>query len=296
MAPSSISQPAILEDLPPLGRFLTFDLRPGIDPRPALLRWRDSIAPARTVLGLGQPLAAAMEANVPGLRAFPGIAGRGLTFPSTQGALWTFLAGSDPTELFDRVTTIRSVLGDGFALREEVATFKYRGGRDLTGFVDGTENPKGDKAVAAAVVSGRGDGLDGSSFVGVQKYIHDLAAFGKQPTEVRDQTIGRHEETDEEMPDAPVSAHVKRTAQESFDPPAFILRRSLPFGDSTERGLYFCAYVESLDRYERLLKRMAGLEDGVVDALLSYTRAVTGAFYWCPPMRGGKVDLRALGL
>ncbi len=70
----------------------------------------------------------------------------------------------------------------------------------------------------------------------------------------------------------------------------------MPFGGLAERGLYFCAYGESLDRFERILKRMAGLEDGVVDALMTFSRAVTGGYYWCPPMCNGKIDWSALGI
>jgi putative iron-dependent peroxidase len=89
---------------------------------------------------------------------------------------------------------------------------------------------------------------------------------------------------------------VKRTAQESFEPPAFMVRRSMPWGGLRESGLYFVAYVASLDNFGRMLDRMAGLEDGAVDGLLTVTRAVSGGYYFCPPMRGGALDLRALGL
>jgi len=64
---------------------------------------------------------------------------------------------------------------------------------------------------------------------------------------------------------------------------------------SAEHGLYFVAYVAALDQFERVLRRMAGLDDGVVDGLLRFSRAATGGFYWCPPLEGGRLDLRALG-
>lgn len=188
------------------------------------------------------------------------------------------------------------MLGDDFVLRDEVAAFQYRGGRDLTGYEDGTENPKGENAIAAAIVSGQGPGLDGGSFVAVQKYIHDLEAFGRQTPDARDNTIGRRQSTNEELPDAPASAHVKRTAQESYDPPAFLVRRSMPWGGVSERGLVFVAYGESLERFERQLRRMSGLDDGIVDGLMSYTKAVTGGYYWCPPLDGDRLDLRVIGI
>jgi putative iron-dependent peroxidase len=206
------------------------------------------------------------------------------------------LGGDNRGELLDRARSVHDLLGDGFRLEEEVTTFRYRKGHDLTGYEDGTENPQGDRAVAAAIVSGKGVGLDGSSFVAVQRFIHDLMAFHLHSRHEADAIIGRNLETNEELEDAPPTAHVKRSAQESFEPEAFMVRRSMPWGDLRESGLYFVAYGESLDRFERVLRRMAGLDDGIVDALTTFTRAVSGGYYWCPPILDGKLDLRALGI
>jgi putative iron-dependent peroxidase len=108
--------------------------------------------------------------------------------------------------------------------------------------------------------------------------------------------VGRSRRTNEELADAPPSAHVKRTAQESFDPPAFMLRRSMPYGTVHEHGLYFVAFGATLDAFERALRRMAGLDDGIVDGLLGFSHAVSGGYYWCPPLGDdGRLDLRALG-
>ncbi|MDH4097464.1 MAG: Dyp-type peroxidase [Nitrospira sp.] len=95
---------------------------------------------------------------------------------------------------------------------------------------------------------------------------------------------------------APASAHVKRSAQESFDLPAFMVRRSMPWATAQEQGLEFIAYVESLDRFERVLRRMAGLDDGIVDGLFTFSRPLTGGYYWCPPVTRGRLNLSYLGL
>ena len=289
-------QPSVLDPIPAVARYLVFDPRIGLDPRPALARVRDTFSPAGSVIGLGQPLVLALAAEIAGLRSFPPLCGPAVAFPSTQGGLWAFIGGSDPGDVHDRARSLRAALGEGFLVREEVSAFKYRDGRDLTGFEDGTENPKEDLAVAAAIVSGRGTGLDGSSFVATQRYVHDLDGVARLPHASRDEVIGRGLETNEELANAPPSAHVKRTAQESFDPPAFLVRRSMPWGGAFDHGLYFVAYGESLGRFERVLARMTGSVDGIVDRLLSFTRAVTGGYYWCPPMRSGKIDLRAVGV
>lgn len=296
MSRTDSHQPAILEEVPPLGRYLTFDMAAGVDARPMLARWRDTISAELTVVGLGLPLVLSLGRTIQGLRAFPALSGRGVAFPSTQGALFTFIGGSDTGDLHDRARDVVDLLGEGFTLREEVHAFRYKEGRDLTDYVDGTENPKGDLAVAAAIVSGRGAGLDGSSFVATQRWVHDLAGFQARPEHARDAIVGRRHANDEEIADAPPSAHVKRTAQESFDPPAFMVRRSMPWGGAGEAGLFFVAYGESLDRFERALRRMAGLDDGIVDSLLSFSRSTSGGYYWCPPVRGSKVDWSALEL
>ncbi|MFZ5476519.1 MAG: Dyp-type peroxidase, partial [Myxococcota bacterium] len=208
---------------------------------------------------------------------------------------WAYVRAEDPGAALDRARQLRAALGDAVVLTEDLAGFTYRGGRDLSGYVDGTENPAGDAAVACAIVTGAGEGLDGGSFAATQRWVHDLDALARMAARARDEAIGRAIETDEELADAPASAHVKRSAQESFDPPAHVLRRSMPYGDVAEHGLYFVAFGERLDRFERILRRMAGLDDGVADALLRFSRPVSGAYYWCPPVRDGRLDLRALG-
>ena len=296
MPSASLVQPAILRPVPPVGAAVVFDLDPGVDPRAGLAALRSEPADGEVILGIGAPLALALEARVEGLRGFPALSGVGVAFPSTQGALWAFVRGEERGVVLDRCMSIQRKLGSGWRLLDEVDAFRYREGRDLTGYEDGTENPKGDAALEAAVIGSGREGVTGGSFVAVQRYVHDLARFEKLDVAARDAVIGRRFDTNEEIPDAVATAHVKRSAQESFDPPAFMLRRSMPWGDVREHGLYFVAYVESLDRFERVLHRMAGLEDGKVDNLLGVTRALSGGYYFCPPMRDGGVDLSALGL
>ena len=175
-----------------------------------------------------------------------------------------------------------------------MGAFVFRGGRDLTGFEDGTENPKDARAVEVAIARGA-LGLDGSSFVSVQRWVHALDQVEHLTPGEKSHVVGRSFETNEELEDAPPSAHVKRAAQESYEPEAFMLRRSMPYGDSRVQGLYFVAYGASLDPFERVLHRMAGLDDGVPDALFRFSRPVTGGAYWCPPVWGEHLDLRAIG-
>jgi len=290
-------QPAIWEPSCRLARMHVFALaRADADPRPGLHAMCERSALPTTVLGMGQPLCARLGASVPGLRAFPALAGAGVAVPSTQGALVCVLGADDRGDLVHASRALHAALGEAFTPLEVIDAFTYRDGRDLTGYVDGTENPKGDAAREAAMITGQGAGLDGGTFVALQRWVHDLDGFEQKSPAERDAMIGRDQQSNLELPDAPPSAHVKRSAQESFEPPAFMLRRSMPFTSASEAGLAFVAYGRDLDRFESVLRRMVGLDDGVVDALFTFSRPLSGGYYFCPPTQGGRLDLRALRL
>jgi putative iron-dependent peroxidase len=287
-------QASILEPIPLVGRSLTFRVAPETDIPNALRRLRDGLSLDCGVVGIGEPVVLALGRPIAGLRTFAAMSGPACSVPSTQQALCFLLRGPDRGAVFDLTQDIRELVADAFLLVDSVDTFKYREGRDLTRFEDGTENPKGKLARKAAIV---GEGpLEGSSFVAVQRWVHDLGRFRKFEEARREELIGRRAESNEEIEDAPESAHVKRTAQESFDPEAFMVRRSMPWATAEQEGLEFVAFVESLDRYERQMHRMVGHDDGIVDGLFSFSHPVTGGYYWCPPVKDGKLDLRALGI
>lgn len=295
----------LLAPPPPSARFLTFSLGADVEPArvaEALARLAATPHDPAVIVAVGAPTAARLGRAVPGLRPFP--TDQPL-FPSTQAALWAVVGHADPGARLDAGVALAHALRPAFAVVEEIDAFMYRGGRDLSGYEDGTENPQDDEAVAAAIIAGRGHGLDGGSFVAVQRWVHDLDAVARMSPAARDHMVGRRLEDNAEIVDAPPSAHVKRAAQESFDPPAFMVRRSMPWGGAREHGLYFVAYVEDLDRFERVLLRMSGREDGIVDGLLGFSRAVTGGYFFVPPLTSstdaektgaGRLDLRALGL
>jgi putative iron-dependent peroxidase len=291
----TLCQPQLLLPAAPFGRALSFRIEPDGRAAEALNRMRRGMPLAWGVLGVGEPLTRALGCTLAGLRTFPALSGAACGAPSSQHALWVMLHGDDRGTLFDRSRTLTALAGADLGLVDVIDTFVYAGGRDLTGYEDGTENPTHEAAVAAALID-RQDALRGGSFVAVQRWTHDLNRFHAFPPAQRDATIGRRVDTNAELADAPHSAHVKRSAQESFEPPAFMLRRSMPWISAHEQGLEFIAYGASLDRFERVLRRMLGLEDGVVDALFNFSRPVTGGYYFCPPVASGQLDLRCLGL
>ena len=170
------------------------------------------------MVGIGQPLAGFYQWSIPELRAFPDFTNSRVGLPCTQSALWICIVGDDPGVISNRSWELEEKLAPGLERVSLIDGFKYDIGRDLTGYIDGTENPVGEDAVQAAISQ------QGGSCLAVQKWQHNFNAFNGMTETQQDDAIGRHRISNEEY-DAPDSAHVKRTAQESFEPEAFLVRR-----------------------------------------------------------------------
>ena len=287
-------QSGILADVPKLARYISFSIVPDSNPAAVIQELPGIIDGESCVVGLGAPSVTALDATIPGLSVFPNLSGKGVVTPSTQSALWCWLRGDDRGDLIHQTLKLQNQLAAAFEIDDVVDAFQYADSRDLTGYEDGTENPVGDKARDVAIVQNTGNGIDGSSFVAVQQWVHDLDHFNTFTQDEQDNIIGRRKSDNVEFDGSPNSAHVKRTAQESFDPEAFIVRRSMPWCDASDEGLVFVAFGHSFAAFEAQLKRMMGMEDGIVDGLFRFTRPISGAYYWCPPMKDGTLDLSAL--
>lgn len=298
---TAFPQAGVLLPVPPVARYLEFALQQDQTAASTnnvlrtLLAGETLIDGTACVIGLGRSLVDFLGIRVPGLRTFPRLHDSDVDIPSTPQSLWIWQRGDDQGELFHRSRRIEKILAPAFALESAVDAFVYDGGRDLTGYEDGTENPQAGNATDAAITTDSAIAPPGSSFVAVQHWVHDLDAFAAKSKRDQDHTIGRERISNEELDKAPASAHVKRTAQENFDPPSFVVRRSMPWTEGDEAGLVFVAFGATLDPFERLLRRMAGLDDGIVDGLFSFTRPVSGAYYWCPPVVGGRAVIDGLG-
>lgn len=298
------SQSGILAEVPRVGRYLLFSLTQPAAAGDALRRLVPLVDGRSVVLGVGPALTIALDAQVRGLRDFPALTGPEVAVPATPAALCCWLRGEGDTDAGDLVLLTRALekaLAPALQLDRVLDAFRHGRatddhGRDLTGYEDGTENPAGSAAEMAALVQGQGAGLDGSSFMAVQQWVHDFDAFEALGVAGQDDAMGRRRGDNEELDDAPASAHVKRTAQESFQPEAFVLRRSMPWAAGHKAGLMFVAFGRSFDAFEAQLRRMVGLDDGVTDALFRISSPVSGAYFWCPPLRAGRLDLRALAL
>ena len=285
------AQPGILAGVSPHASFLGLNLRHGRDVRAASRALTVGAHPDHLLIGLGSTLLSALGATIPGLRPIPALSANGVSAPRTPTDLFLRIAGEDPGEVMHRERAILATLSD-WEVAAQVSGFMYGPSRDLSGYEDGTENPTGERAVEAALQQG-GPGLAGSSVVAVQRWIHDMDALEAMSEGQRDHIIGRERRSNEELEDAPETAHVKRTAQEDFEPEAFVVRRSMPWRDHRGAGLVFVSFAATLDPFEAQLRRMMGLDDGLVDGLFSFTRPVSGGAWWCPPLADGRLDLRA---
>ena len=186
---------------------------------------------------------------------------------------------------FELATLIMARLGPAVSPVDEVHGFQYFDERDLLGFVDGTENPTNQAAIDAAIIGDEDPDFAGGSYVIVQKYLHDLAAWNTLPTEAQERIIGRTKLANVELDDAvkPSFAHNALTVIEEGGKEIKIVRDNMPFGQAGkgEFGTYFIGYARSPRTIEQMLTNMfVGRPPGNYDRLLDFSRAVTGNLFF----------------
>jgi porphyrinogen peroxidase len=285
-------QDGISSPVPKAAHYLFLSREPGVSSvqtKAALKKLVHAIDGASTVIGFSAVLMKALGHSIEGLRTFPNFESAKVDLPSTQSDVWCWLRGDDFGELFHRSRELLALCVGVLKVDAQHHAFKHQDGRDLTGFEDGTENPKGKTALKVGFAAE--GALAGSSFVAVMPWEHNFAKFDAMPSKIRNHAIGRDLKSNKELDNAPNSAHVKRTAQESFTPEAFSLRRSMPWAEGNKAGLMFVSFGHSFDAFEAQLKRMCGAEDGIVDGLFSFTRPLGGGFYWCPPVENRVINI-----
>ena len=283
-------QPGIFAQGTRAHRFLEFDLRADAAP--------DAVGVA--LAGLRQPSVTAGGANIVvgfGLELWRRIAPSGLPdgltdFPEIDGVastphdVWIWIHGTGPDILLDIARAINALLAPVADLVAETDAFVYQDSRDLTGFIDGTENPAVEEAFAVATIASGQPGAGGSVAI-VQRWVHDLAAFHSLAVSEQEGVIGRMKPDSIELDDSvkPDTAHIARVVIEEDGEELEIYRRSVPYGTVAEHGLYFVAFSANASRFEKMLRRMFGQSgDGVRDRLTEFTRPVTGALYFVPAL------------
>jgi putative iron-dependent peroxidase len=188
---------------------------------------------------------------------------------------------------FELATQIMARLGPAVSPVDEVHGFRYFDSRDLIGFVDGTENPKGQDAIDATLIASEDPGFSAGSYVIIQKYLHDLAGWNALPTEKQEKIVGRTKLNDVELDDKvkPTYAHNALTKIVEDGKEIKILRDNMPFGNAGQKefGTYFIGYSRSPLTIEKMLDNMfVGKPPGNYDRLLDFSRAVTGNLFFVP--------------
>jgi porphyrinogen peroxidase len=271
---------------------LEFDLRPGAGDHAVVAALGGLREPpvtaggANIVVGFGPALWRRLHPDdaPDALADFEPIVGDGRGAPATQHDLWVWTHGTGEDVELDVARAVVAVLAPVFELAAEQPCFVYLDSRDLTGFIDGTENPPVEEAFDVALVPD-GEVGAGGAFVLAQKWVHDLEPFHAQSRAEQEGTIGRTKPDSVELDDKPATAHIARVVIVEDGEELELYRRSTPYGRVGELGLYFLAFSADPSRFTKMLHRMFGLTgDGLHDHLTDFTRPVSGAHYFAPSL------------
>ncbi len=202
----------------------------------------------------------------------------GFVMPATQHDALVWLSGSAYDVIFDMARSVIHDLAGLASLGEETSSWPYRHDRDLTGFIDGSENPTLLDAPTDALLPEGAPGAAGSVLL-LQKWKHKTAEWEAVPAARQELIMGRTKPDSIELENKPSDSHVARTDQDEF---GNIFRRNMPYGNVEDHGTVFVGFSADQKRLSRMLDSMAGLVTGTRDALTRYTQPLTGSYYFAP--------------
>jgi putative iron-dependent peroxidase len=202
----------------------------------------------------------------------------GFIMPSTQHDALVWLSGSAYDVIFDMARSVVHDLGGLASLGEETSSWPYRHDRDLTGFIDGSENPTLLDAPTAALLPEGARGAAGTVLL-LQKWEHKTAEWEALPIDQQERIMGRTKLDSIELEKKPSDSHVARTDQDEF---GNIFRRNMPYGSVDSHGTMFVGFSADQKRLSRMLDSMAGIITGTRDALTRFTRPLSGSYYFVP--------------
>ncbi len=215
------------------------------------------------------------------LKPFPEL-GEGEVFaPSTDVDVLVHCHSQRHDLHFYLLRKLMGQISEHVTIVDETQGFRFMDARDMTDFVDGTENPKGEQRAEVALVA---DGeFAGGSYVMVQRFEHNLPAWNRLNVAAQEKVIGRTKPDSIELEDVPAASHVGRVDIKEEGKGLKIVRHSLPYGTvSGPHGLLFIAYCNTVHNFDAMLESMYGATDGKTDQLLRFTKAVTGAYFFAP--------------
>lgn len=267
--------------------YLELGLRAGADPRELVTGLADLREPRTTIGGINLVVGLRPElwrdrvgAPAPStLRGFdePIVGQGGFTMPATQHDALLWLAGAAYDVVFDEARKAIAALAPVARVAVETSSWPYRHDRDLTGFIDGTENPSLARASEVALVAPGVPGAAGSVLL-LQRWAHKVEAWEALSVGAQEAAMGRTKDDSSELDDKPPTSHVARTDQDDF---GHIFRRNMPYGTVTAHGTMFVGFAADQGPLARMLDSMVGL-NGPRDELTLYTTPETGAYYFVP--------------
>ncbi|HET9689539.1 MAG TPA: Dyp-type peroxidase [Acidimicrobiales bacterium] len=283
------AQPGIFALGAPEHCYLELDLATGVSGADLAGALAALVGPETTIAGVNLVVGVRPElwadavpgAAPPGGASFEEVRGADLVMPATQHDAWVWVAGGSRSAVFDAGRRVIAAVGPVATVAAEVTGWLYDHQRDLTGFVDGTENPSLLEAGAVAIraeAPGAGAGV-----VLVQQWRH-LPSWGALAVAEQERVIGRTKHDSVELDEAvmPADAHVARNVIEEHGGELEIFRRNTAYGGPTDHGTYFVGFCAGRHPLQRMLESMAGVPDGVRDALTRYTEPLSGAYYTVP--------------
>ena len=268
--------------------YLEFDANAGASARDIVVAF-SSLREPRTTMG-GVNLVAGFRPEVwrsvmPGdapadLAGFDDeiVGSEGFVMPATQHDAVLWLSGSAYDVLFDTGRAVIAAVAGVASVAAETSSWPYRHDLDLTGFIDGTENPTLLEAPGVVLIPEGRPGAGGTVML-LQKWAHDSGAWESAPVETQERVIGRTKPDSIELEDRPEDSHVASTDQDRF---GHIFRRNTPYGTITDHGTMFVGFSSSREPLAAMLESMAGAASGTRDALTRYTEPLTGAYYFVP--------------
>jgi putative iron-dependent peroxidase len=219
----------------------------------------------------------------PELKAFSAL-GKGIA-PATQRDLLIHIQSLRHDVNFSLAQAALVAFADAVDIEEETHGFRWVEERDLSGFVDGTENPQGEQREQVAIIAAGPDA--GGSYVFTQRWEHNLKLWNRMAVEKQEAVMGRTKVENEEIPgdERPATSHLSRVDLKEEGKGLKILRQSLPYGTASgTHGLFFIAYCNRLHNIEQQLLSMFGERDGKMDAMLRFTKPVTGSYFFAPSL------------
>jgi putative iron-dependent peroxidase len=202
----------------------------------------------------------------------------GFTMPATQHDAVLWLSGSAYDVIFETARAAIAAVRAFATVAGETSSWPYLHDRDLTGFIDGTENPTLIDAAEIVLVPDGEPGAGGTILL-LQKWVHDADAWESLPLEEQEQVMGRTKADGVELDDKPTDSHVARTDQDRFGK---IFRRNMPYGTVTDHGTMFVGFSSDQRSLTEMLKSIAGLTGEGRDALTRFTHPLTGSYYSVP--------------